>query len=55
MLMLLRIVAAVLAAIVFSLTYLIMLALESGSERQVGWTGAVPAQSSAPVPSDRGS
>lgn len=52
---LLRIVAAVLAAIVFSLIYLIVLALESWRDRQVRWFGAPPAEGAAPLPSGRDS
>ena len=50
---LLRIVVAVFAAIVFCLTYLIVLALEPRRDPHVRWADASPAESAVPLPSDR--
>lgn len=49
---LLRIVVAVLAAIVFSVTYLVVLALESRRDPHVRLADAPPVESAAPLPSD---
>lgn len=50
---LLRIMVAVLAGIVFSLTYLIVLALEPRRDPHVRWAEAPPAESATSLPSDR--